>query len=94
MSGSTTIETEALTTTYRGGVRGVEGLTFRIAAGEEFGFLGPDGAGKSMTIRMLLDLIRPTLGRLTILGRDGRRHGAEVRARMGRMPGDLQLYPA
>jgi ABC-2 type transport system ATP-binding protein len=87
------IEAEALTKIYRGGARGVEDLTFRIRAGEVFGFLGPNGAGKSTTIRMMLDLIRPTSGRLTILGRDARRDGAEIRARMGYMPGDLRLYP-
>ncbi len=74
-------------------MRGVEGLTFRIEAGEVFGFLGPNGAGKSTTIRMILDLIRPTAGRLAVLGRDPRREGARVRARVGYMPGDLRLYP-
>lgn len=93
MAGEVAIEAEALTKTYRGGARGVEDLTFRIPAGEVFGFLGPNGAGKSTTIRMMLDLIRPTSGRLTILGRDARRDGAEIRARMGYMPGDLRLYP-
>lgn len=93
MAGEVAIEAEALTKVYRGGARGVEDLTFRISAGEVFGFLGPNGAGKSTTIRMMLDLIRPTSGRLTILGRDARRDGAEIRARMGYMPGDLRLYP-
>ena len=74
-------------------MRGVEGLTFRVEAGEVFGFLGPNGAGKSTTIRMILDLIRPTAGRLAVLGRDPRREGARVRARVGYMPGDLRLYP-
>lgn len=93
VSNSTAIEAEALTKTYRGGARGVEDLNFRIATGEVFGFLGPNGAGKSTTIRMMLDLIRPTSGRLTILGQDARRDGAAIRARMGYMPGDLRLYP-
>ncbi len=93
MGGPTAIEAEALTKTYRGGARGVEDLTFRIPAGEVFGFLGPNGAGKLTTIRMMLDLIRPTSGRLEILGLDARRDGARIRARMGYMPGDLRLYP-
>ena len=58
-----------------------------------FGFLGPNGAGKSTTIRMMLDLIRPTSGRIRLLGRDARRDGAWIRARLGYMPGDLRLYP-
>jgi ABC-2 type transport system ATP-binding protein len=92
-AGEAAIVAESLTKTYRGGARGVEDLTFSIAAGEVFGFLGPNGAGKSTTIRMMLDLIRPTSGRLTILGGDARRDGARIRARMGYMPGDLRLYP-
>lgn len=87
------IEAEGLTKTYRGGARGVEDLSFRIEPGEIFGFLGPNGAGKSTTIRMILDLIRPTAGRLTVFGRDPRRDGAGVRARIGYLPGDLRLYP-
>lgn len=71
----------------------MEGLTFRIDPGEVFGFLGPNGAGKSTTIRMILDLIRPTAGRLAVLGHDPRREGARVRARIGYLPGDLRLYP-
>ena len=93
MTAGPAIEAEALTKTYRGGARGVEDLTFQIAHGEVFGFLGPNGAGKSTTIRMMLDLIRPTSGRLTILGGDARRDGPAIRARMGYMPGDLRLYP-
>ncbi len=87
------IEAEGLTKIYRGGARGVEGLTLAVGRGEVFGFLGPNGAGKLTTIRMMLDLIRPTAGRLTILGRDARRGGAEVRSRMGYVPGDLRVYP-
>lgn len=71
----------------------MEGLTFRIEPGEVFGFLGPNGAGKSTTIRMILDLIRPTGGRLRVLGLDPRGDGVRVRARTGYMPGDLRLYP-
>jgi ABC-2 type transport system ATP-binding protein len=87
------VEAEGLTKVYRGGARGVEDLTFRVEPGEVFGFLGPNGAGKSTTIRMMLDLIRPTSGRLSVLGRDVRPDGAAVRARMGYVPGDLRLYP-
>jgi beta-exotoxin I transport system ATP-binding protein len=93
VAGDAAIEAEALTKTYRGGARGVEDLSFRIAAGEVFGFLGPNGAGKSTTIRLMLDLIRPTSGRLEILGRDARRGGVAIRARTGYLPGDLRLYP-
>ena len=57
-----------------------------------FGFLGPNGAAKTTTIRLLLDLIRPTAGRAEVLGLDTRTHSREVRARVGYLPGELVLY--
>ena len=57
----------------------VDGISFSVAPGEVFGFLGPNGAGKTTTIRMLLDLIRPTEGRLEVLGADPRAGGPELR---------------
>jgi ABC-2 type transport system ATP-binding protein len=76
---------------YRGGARGVTGLDLRVTRGEVFGFLGPNGAGKSTTIRMMLDLIRPSAGRVALLGLDVRAGGPGLRARIGYLPGDLRL---
>jgi ABC-2 type transport system ATP-binding protein len=78
-------------TKFYGRDRGVVGLDFTVSAGEVFGFLGPNGAGKTTTIRLLLDLIRPTRGRVTLLGSDPRRDIA-IRRRIGYLPGDLRLY--
>jgi beta-exotoxin I transport system ATP-binding protein len=86
------IETSALSKTYRGGVRALDGLELRVERGEVFGFLGPNGAGKSTTIRLLLDLIRPTSGSAALLGLDTRRTGVAARRRVGYLPGDLRLY--
>ena len=61
------IKAERLTKFY-GGVRGVENLDLEVRRGELFGFLGPNGAGKTTTIRLLLDLLRPTRGRVEVLG--------------------------
>lgn len=72
--------------------RGVDGLELDVAAGEMFGYLGPNGAGKTTTIRLLLDLIRPTRGTAELFGLDVRRHGPEVRRRVGYLPGGLRLY--
>jgi ABC-2 type transport system ATP-binding protein len=72
--------------------RGVADLTFEVAEGEVFGYLGPNGAGKTTTIRLMLDLIRPTAGRVELFGLDVRRDGPEARARIGYLPGDLRLY--
>jgi ABC-2 type transport system ATP-binding protein len=79
-------------TKYYGSQRGVIDLDFEVEAGEVFGFLGPNGAGKTTTIRLLLDLIRPTRGRLEVFGLDARRDSLAVRRRVGYLPGDLRLY--
>jgi ABC-2 type transport system ATP-binding protein len=65
------IELHDLTKRY-GKTLAVDGLSFRVPRGVVTGFLGPNGAGKSTTMRMILDLDRPTTGRVTI---DGRRYG-------------------
>jgi len=72
--------------------RGVVDLGFEVEAGEVFGYLGPNGAGKTTTIRLLLDLIRPSAGRVQLFGLDARRNGPQARARVGYLPGDLRLY--
>ncbi len=59
--------------------------------GEVFGFLGPNGSGKTTTIRCLLDLIRPDGGTLRVLGRDPQRESVAVRAQIGYLPGELRL---
>jgi ABC-2 type transport system ATP-binding protein len=75
-----------------GSHRGVLDLELEVQSAECFGFLGPNGAGKSTTIRLLLDLIRPTSGRVTVLGLDSRRDSVEIRRRLGYLPGELRLY--
>jgi ABC-2 type transport system ATP-binding protein len=85
------VRAEALTKRY-GTRRGVEGLTFAVRPGEVLGFLGPNGAGKTTTIRLLLDLIRPTAGRVELFGLDSRRDSVAIRRRIGYLPGELHLY--
>ena len=84
------IETFGLTKTY-GRHRGVESLDLAVGEGEIFGFLGPNGAGKTTTIRLLLDLIRPTGGRVLVFGHDPRSR-PDLRRDIGYLPGDLRLY--
>jgi ABC-2 type transport system ATP-binding protein len=84
------VETFALTKRY-GEHRGVDDLSFSVEAGEVFGLLGPNGAGKTTTIRLVLDLIRPTCGRVRVLGAEPRALPA-LRRRIGYLPGDLRLY--
>ena len=63
------IETHALSKRYDGDrIVAVDSLDLRVRRGEVSGFLGPNGAGKTTTLRMLLGLIRPTSGRVAVLG--------------------------
>ena len=82
---------ERVTKIYRGGGGGHE-LSLDIAVGEVFGFLGPNGAGKTTTIRLILDLIRPSEGKIRVFGLDSRDDSVAIRRRLGYLPGELALY--
>ncbi|MGB2799980.1 MAG: ABC transporter ATP-binding protein [Dehalococcoidia bacterium] len=85
-----TIEVERLMKNY-GKVRALRGISFKVERGEIFGFLGPNGAGKTTAIRCMLDLIRPTAGRIDILGHDAQRDSMAIRRRIGYLPDDIRL---
>src|SRR5437763_9551455 len=76
------LQAEALTKRYRHRVV-VDQLSLTVEAGDVFGFLGQNGAGKSTTIRMALGLVRPTSGRVTVLGYDMSRQPLRALRRMG-----------
>lgn len=86
------IATEELTVTY-GRHRGIVDVNLAVEEGEVFGFLGPNGSGKTTTQRVLLDILRPTRGRARIFGRDCQADGPALRRRVGYLPGELSLYP-
>ena len=65
---SAVIRTKGLTKRFRGGQLAVDGLDLTVPRGSVFGFLGPNGSGKTTTIRMLMGLIAPTSGAATVLG--------------------------
>jgi ABC-2 type transport system ATP-binding protein len=90
MTTDTVVHAEDLTKFY-GQQRGIEGLTLDVRSGEVLGFLGPNGAGKTTTIRLLLDFLRPTRGRVTIIGLDPRRDKAALHRQIGYLPGDLSF---
>jgi beta-exotoxin I transport system ATP-binding protein len=68
-------------------------LSLSVERGEVFAFLGPNGAGKSTTIRILLNMIRPSSGRVSVLGLDPAARDVDVHRRVGYLPGDLALFP-
>jgi ABC-2 type transport system ATP-binding protein len=77
------IEADSLVKTYPGGVRALDGLSFRVAAGTVFGLLGPNGAGKSTTVKVLNTLSRPDSGRAHVAGLDVLRQSDAVRRAIG-----------
>ncbi|HMO01129.1 MAG TPA: ABC transporter ATP-binding protein [Miltoncostaeaceae bacterium] len=87
------IEATALTRMY-GRAVGVEGIDLTVGPGECFGFLGPNGAGKTTFIRLALGLIRPTSGRVAVMGHDVARDRMGALAQVGYLPGELGLYPS
>lgn len=92
MSNEPAILTEKLTKHY-GEFPALVDLDLTVQRGEVFGFLGPNGAGKTTMIRTLLDEIRPTSGRASILGMDSHTQSVEIRDHIGYLPGDLAMYP-
>lgn len=73
-------------------VYALESLSLTVGKGECYGFLGANGAGKSTTIRLLLDFLRPTSGSATIMGFDTARQGVSARKNLGYLAGDIALY--
>lgn len=70
----------------------VAGIDFEIHRGEIFGFLGPNGSGKTTTIRMMLGLLQPTEGMVEVLGMPVHGRAALIRPRVGYMAQRFSLY--
>jgi ABC-2 type transport system ATP-binding protein len=73
-------------------VRALDHLTLDVPRGIVFGFLGPNGSGKTTTIRLLLGLLEPTTGRAQVLGLDTRTQAGDIRARSGALLEHSGLY--
>jgi len=86
------IEASALTKRF-GEVTAVDSLTFTVNPGEIFGLVGPDGAGKSTTLRMLSTIMDPTSGAASIAGYDVITQAAQVKDQLAYMSQKFSLYP-
>jgi ABC-2 type transport system ATP-binding protein len=82
---------EGLTKDF-GNFRAVDHISFTVGRGQIFGFLGPNGSGKTTTIRMLLGLLRPSDGGAQVLGCDVVRAAETIRPRLGYMSQRFSLY--
>lgn len=67
-------------------------LSFAVPPGTLFGFLGPNGSGKTTTIRILLGFMKSTSGQAQVFQRDAWRESSGIKADVGYMPGDIRLY--
>ena len=86
------IEVKDVTKNY-GDVEAVKGISFSIKKGELFGLIGPNGAGKTTLFKMLLGLIRPTSGSISVLGSDvSEVWSRKVRAHTGYLPENIAFY--
>ena len=90
-AGEVAVSIRDLTKTF-GSFTAVDGISFDVARGEVFGFLGPNGSGKTTTIRMLTGAMAPTSGTIDVLGTDTVRHPEAVRRRTGYMSQKFSLF--
>ena len=91
MSAEAAVEAHALTRRF-GAFTAVDAISFSVAQGEVFGFLGANGAGKTTAIRMLTGLLAPTSGEARVAGRDVYTQAEEVKRRIGYMSQRFSLY--
>ncbi len=76
-----------------GSTRALDDLNLEVSPGEIHGFLGPNGSGKTVTMRILLGLLRPDSGTVEVFGRDPWTHAVDLHRRMAYVPGDTNLWP-
>ena len=90
VGGVAMISTVGLSKHY-GAVAALKGLTLDVKPGEVFGLLGPNGSGKTTTIRLLLGLLRPSAGTAKVAGFDSWSQSVSVRRVVSYLPGELRL---
>lgn len=86
------VQVEGLTKSF-GSVRALRGLDLAVPTGQVTGFLGPNGSGKTTTLRVLLGLLRADGGRVSLLGGDPWADAVALHRRIAYVPGDITLWP-
>jgi ABC-2 type transport system ATP-binding protein len=86
-----TIKALGLTKKF-GDFTAVDNVNLSVKRGEIFGFLGPNGAGKTTTIRMLTGVLKPTSGKIEILGLDMKDHETAIKRKIGVVPDEPKIY--
>jgi ABC-2 type transport system ATP-binding protein len=86
------IESTDISKTF-GSTKALKDITFSVDESEIFGFIGPDGAGKTTLFRIIATLLRPDNGEMKVLGMDCIAEFKELRKNIGYMPGRFSLYP-
>ena len=92
MSSSIAVDVRDLVKVYPGGVRGVDGLSFRVAVGEIYGLVGPNGSGKTTTLRIIATLLKPSEGYVRVLGFDPVTEATRVREVIAYLPEEAGAY--
>lgn len=87
------LKTKNLTKRY-GSLTALDNLNIDVHRGEIFGYLGPNGSGKTTTIRAILGLIKPNKGFSTIFGLDSQEHKVETHKHLAYVPGETTLWPS
>lgn len=85
------IESSGITKTF-GSTKALDNISFSVNESEVFGFIGPDGAGKTTLFRIIATLLLPNAGNMKVLGMDTNSQYKELRKNIGYMPGRFSLY--
>ncbi|MCS3916079.1 ABC-type multidrug transport system ATPase subunit [Caldanaerobacter subterraneus subsp. tengcongensis MB4] len=88
------VKTVNLTKVYPNGVRANDAINISVEEGKIVGIIGPNGAGKTTLIRQILGLLRPTEGRIEILGEDISKRPGIIRDNIGYCPQGILYFPS
>lgn len=76
-----------------GSVKALDGVNLSVVEGEVFGYIGPNGSGKTTTIRTMLGILKATNGKVSVFGKDAWKDAVEIHKRVAFVPGDVSLWP-